>query len=126
MLDIALVIVFAVMAFRIVIAVLRNSAVFSEFRQSKALAFLAPLFPVGPFLLFMFRGQSLVFALAAASACYLPALVFARKQLHVFDYAGTDRVKEALGATYQAFGTSIAGLIYIVAVVVLGFLTGHF
>jgi hypothetical protein len=124
MLDIVPLVVFALMAVRIVVTVLRHSAIFAEFGQSKVLVFLAPLFPVGPLLLLFFRNQSLALALGAASACYLPALFVARRQIHAFDRAGTDRVKGALGATYQAFGTAIAGLVYIATVVVLGLLIG--
>jgi hypothetical protein len=126
MLDLLLLIVFVVMAIRIVMSVLRNSTIFAEFQQSMALALLAPLFPIGPLVLLLLRGHSIPFAVTAASACYIPALVLARRQLRVFEHAGTDRVKEAMSAAYQALGTAIAGLIYIAAVVTLSYLMGRF
>jgi len=113
------------MAVRIIVAVTQQSAIFAEFGQAKTLAFLAPLFPVGPLFLLFFRSHSLALALLAASICYFPALFVSRRQLNAFEQAGTDRVKQAMRATYQAFGTSIAGLVYIFGGVILGFLLGR-
>jgi hypothetical protein len=122
MLEIALFIVFGVMAVRIARIVHAESAVFLEFKQSRSIAALVFLFPLGPLVLFMgtFRLGWLV-AIVLATACYLPGLVVARRRVAAFERAGTDRVHPAKSAASQAFGTALAGLMY-VAVVLLFFL----
>ncbi len=122
MLEIVLFIVFGVMAVRIARIVHVESAVFLEFKQSRSIAALVFLFPLGPLVLFLgpFRLGWLV-AVVLATACYLPALVVARRRVAAFERAGTDRAHPAKSAASQAFGTALAGLIY-VAVVLLLFL----
>lgn len=114
MLDILVAtIVFTTMAFRIAKTVRRESAILREFGQSRSLAFLVFLFPLGPFiyLLTVYR-LGWIIAVVAAAACYLPSFIVAKRQLHVFDRAGTDRVRAAQGAATQALGTAIGGLVY--------------
>lgn len=114
MLDILLAtIVFTTMAFRIAKTVRRESTILREFGQSRSLAFLVFLFPLGPliYLLTVYRLGWIV-AIVAAAACYVPSLIVAKRQLSSFDRAGTDRVKAAQSAATQALGTAIGGLVY--------------
>lgn len=113
MLDLIATIVFATMAYRIAVTVRRESAILREFGQAKSLAFLALLFPLGPFiyLVSVYR-LGWIIAVVAAAACYVPSLIVAKRQLHVFDRAGTDRVRAAQSAATQALGTAIGGLVY--------------
>lgn len=55
----------------------------------------------------------------AALACFIPALVLARRVDLALQRAGTDRVKEAQAAVTQAFGTALAGIVYVAIVAVL-------
>lgn len=113
MLDIALLIVFCVMAYRIATAIYRESPIFREFKQPRALALVVMLFPFGPVML-LAGATRLPFPLAfiGAAACYVPALLIARRLGHAFEKSGTDRVKKAQAATSLAFGTALGGLIY--------------
>ncbi|HJW45844.1 MAG TPA: hypothetical protein VJ484_05085 [Lysobacter sp.] len=119
-LQLAILLFFLVMACRVVIAVLGNSSIFIEFKQSRLLAALALLIPIGPLALIALGRYSVAFASVGAIACYLPVLVMSRRQLLAFERAGTDRVAGAINATHQAFGTALAGILYTIAVVVLG------
>ncbi len=114
MLDIVLIIVFSVMAYRIATSIHRESMIFREFKLSRTLALAAMLFPFGPIGLFA-GSVGLVFPLAyiGAAACYVPALLIARRLGNALEKAGTDRVKGAQTAISQAFGTALAGLIYV-------------
>jgi len=73
------------------------------------------LFPLGPVVLLV-GATRLPFPLTfiGAAACYVPALLIARRLGHAFEKSGTDRVKKAQAATSQAFGTALVGLIYTV------------
>ena len=114
MLDIALFFVFAVMAYRIGAGVSREAPILREFKQPLTLAWLALLFPLGPFvILFGTRWLGFPLNFAAAAGCYLPALLVARHQRHVLETAGTDRVQTIQGTIDQAFGTGLAGLVYL-------------
>jgi hypothetical protein len=119
MIDIALVIVFAVIAVRIARIVHAESAVFLEFKQSRSIAALVFLFPLGPLVLLLgtFRLGWLV-AIVLATACFLPGLVVARQRVDAFERAGTDRVHPAKNAASRAFGTALAGLLYVAVVLV--------
>ena len=117
MFDLALLVVFVVMAYRITTGIHRESAVLQEFKQSRALIFLVLLFPLGPLIIFF--GMSRLpfpFAFLAAAACYVPALVVARRSGRELETAGTDRVQRAQTLMSQAFGTALAGLVYVGAV----------
>jgi hypothetical protein len=122
MLDVVLFIVFGVMAVRIARVVRVESAIFLEFKQSRSIGLLVFLFPLGPLVLLLgtFRLGWLV-AIVLATACYLPALLVARRRVAAFERAGTNRVHPAKRAASEAFGTALAGLVY-VAVVLLFFL----
>lgn len=117
MLDITLFVVFGVMAVRIARMVHAESAIFLEFNQSRSIAALVFLFPLGPLVLITgtFRLGWLV-AVILAAPCYLPALVVARRRVAAFERAGTDRVHPAKSAVTEAFGTALAGLLYIAVV----------
>ena len=120
MLDIALLIVFCVMAYRIAMAINRESPIFHELRQPRTLALVVMFFPLGQVMLIVGAAR-LPFPLAfiGAAACYLPALLIARRVGHAFDKSGTDRVKKAQAATSQAFGVALAGLIYTAVVFII-------
>ena len=124
MLEIVLFIAFGVMAVRIARVVHAESVIFLEFKQSRSIGALVFLFPLGPLVLLIgsFRLGWLV-AVVLAAACYLPALLVARRRLAAFERAGTDRVHPARSAVSQAFGTALAGLLYVA--VVLIFLIGR-
>jgi len=119
MLDIVLTIAFGAMAIRIARAVKRESAIFREFNQPLSLALVVFLFPFGPIVypLTVFRLGWLV-AVVASVACYLPGLIVAKRGLFAFDRAGTDRVGAAQSVTTEAFGTAIAGLVYVAVLLV--------
>jgi hypothetical protein len=114
MFDIALLIVFGVMAYRTIQAVRNEAQILAEFKQSQAVALLAVLFPLGPLVLFV-AAVVMPFPLAfvVAAFCYLPALIVSRQQLRILETAGTDRVQKARAAATQAFGTALVGLIYV-------------
>jgi hypothetical protein len=114
MFDIALLIFFSVMAYRIATAINRETKIFREFQQPRTLALLAMLFPFGPLVLLIGLSR-LPFPLAfiGAAACYIPALYIARRLGLAFERAGTDRVKAAQDAISQAVSTSFVGLIYV-------------
>lgn len=113
MIDVILIIFFGYMAIRIFRAVQKENEIFKEFNQSKTFAWLALLFPFGPivYLVTVFRLGWLI-AIVLMAACYIPSLITSRKQIKIFEYAGTDRVKNAHNAATQAFGTAIGGLVY--------------
>ena len=117
--DIALFILFGVMAVRVARTVQVESAIFMEFKQSRSIAALVFLFPLGPLVLLLgtFRLGWLV-AIVLATACYLPGLVVARRRVAAFERAGTDRVHPAKSAASQAFGTALVGLVYVAFVLV--------
>ena len=113
MIDIALTVLFSVMAYRIATGVLRHSAVFGEFKQSRALGVLALLYPLGPLALFFLGVRLPEVAFVLAAACYVPGLLLARAHRLAFDRAGTDRVQAAMAVSTQAFGTALVGLLLV-------------
>lgn len=119
MLDIVFFIAFGVMAVRIARVVHTESAIFLEFKQSRSIGALVFLFPLGPLVLLIgsFRLGWLV-AAVLATACYLPGLLVARRRVAAFERAGTDRVHPARSAVSQAFGTALAGLLYVAVVLI--------
>lgn len=120
MLDIVLFIVFVVVAVRVAASVRRESAVFEEFEQSKSLAVVVLLFPVGPVALLVLPHQvGWLPAAITAFACYLPAMLNSRQRIAVFDRSGTDRTEAALKLSHEAFGGALVGLIYVTISVVL-------
>ena len=109
MLELALLVFFGVMAFRIANAVSRETVIFREFHQPRTL-----LFSLGPLIVLAGLNRvGLVVSTIAGAMCYLPALLNARRLMHAFDTAGTDRVRRAHSTASQAFGTVLAGLLYI-------------
>lgn len=123
MLDIVLFITFAVMAFRVAKSVRNESAIFIEFEQPRTIGWLAFLFPLGPIVYFalVYRIGWLP-SIVLMAACYLPSLISARKRIAVFERAGTDRVNKAKDASFQAYGTSIAGLVYTAVILAMNVL----
>jgi hypothetical protein len=115
-------ILFCVIAICIAMAVLRESAIFREFNQSRALGAVVLLYPFGPLVVLIGTwklGTALAFALAAA--CYVPGFMIARSIGNALERAGTDRVKEARDIATQALGMAIAGFIYVATVFLLTF-----
>ena len=122
MFDIVLLIIFCLMAYRIATAIQRESPIFREFNQPKTLSLVVMLFPLGPIVLLV-GASRLTYPLAfiGAAACYIPALLIARRVGRVFEMAGTDRVKNAQVAITQAFGTALVGLIYVAVLLIFTF-----
>ena len=118
MLDIIAFIMFTGMAYRIVATVRRESAIFAEFKQSAAVGYSSLLFPLGPVIMLLVGARSPLIGILLCAACYVPGLILARRTATAFDRAGTDRVKSADGAAWQALGTAIAGLAYAAAALV--------
>lgn len=119
MLDIALMIFFCVMTYRIATAIYRESKIFQEFKQPRTLALAVMFFPFGPLVL-LAGATRLPFPIAfiGAAVCYIPALFIARRLGLAFEKAGTDRVKAAQAVVSQAYGTALAGLIYVAFILV--------
>jgi hypothetical protein len=118
-LDVVAFIIFTGMTYRIVVTVKRESAVFAEFNQSMAVGYSALLFPLGPIIMFLVGTRMPVIGILLCAACYVPGLVSGRRATVGFDRTGTDRVKAANGAAWEAFGTAIAGLVYVAVILVL-------
>jgi hypothetical protein len=121
-LDIVALVIFAGIAYRTFTAVRRESAIFAEFNQSTALGYTALLFPLGPIAMLAIGIRAPVIAIPICAACYVPSLVLARRLTARFDRAGTDRVKGANAAEWEAFGAAIAGLAY--AALAFAFIVG--
>lgn len=114
MFYIAFFIYFCYMTARIWKAFQQEAAIFQEFHQHRKLVLAVLLFPLGPII---YWGTShllgALIGLIVISACYLPALILARKALHAFDSAGTDRVDGARKIAEQICTTAIVGLVYV-------------
>ena len=122
MLDLAFFILFCVMAVRIALSVFRESAILREFNQSRVLAGVVFLFPLGSLVLLAGVARWGVFvAFPLAAACYIPGLMVAHRLSIALERTGTDRVKGIRNVASQAFGTALVGLAYVVAVAVLAF-----
>jgi len=119
MLELALIIFFSVMAYQVASIVVRESAIFREFGQSRLLGASALLFPFGPFMWLIVPRLSVPTLLGASVVflCYLPAIILARRSARVFESAGTDRVRRAQEATTKAQLAGFIGFIYIAIVV---------
>lgn len=122
MLDLLLVIVFGIMSYRVAAAVRREARVLNEFKQTTNLAWLVLLFPLGPLVL-LAGAARLPFPVAflVAAACYVPALLLARRQNHVLEAARTDRVRRARTATSQVVVLGFAGLAYVAVALIIAF-----
>ena len=112
MIDVALLIFFSVMAYRVTSAVRRERPVLIEFKQSKTLGVTALLFPLGPVATLFLLSRSPILSLIAGLACYLPSMIIARRMIQALERKGTDRVHGAISIASQAFGTSLVGLLY--------------
>jgi hypothetical protein len=122
MFDIALLIFFVVMAYRVCIGVNREAEILREFGQSTNLAIAAILFPFGPVILLI--GPSLFafpIAYILAAGCYLPPLLIARRYGRTLEVTGTDRVQRAQTVVSQATVSSLVGLAYVSATFALSF-----
>lgn len=128
--DIAVFILLSLMAIHIFASTRRTIGLYSEFGVSPALGKLALLFPLGPVFLFLYSiivqrqlipGNayavliSLTLAFAAASLCYLPAMIVAGRQLDALERTGSDRdrVRDLISNAHQSFVTALAGVIYV-------------
>ena len=113
-LHLSLFILFIVMSYRVASGVIREAVVLREFNQSRTLAFVVLLFPLGPVIL-LAGSYFLPFPIAyiAAAACYVPALAFSHLYGRALETAGTDRVQKAQASISQAFGTALVGIIYV-------------
>jgi Ca2+/Na+ antiporter len=114
MLGIALLTVLLVLGIRTFVALRRESAVRSEFKQSSQLDWLVLLYPLGPAALLigpLLLPQAILLAMVAAFYAYI--LMVASRQRSALERAGTDRVKGALSATSSASLGAIVGLIYV-------------
>jgi len=124
MLGIALLIVLLILGIRAFLALRRESAVRSEFKQSQWLDWLVLLYPLGPIVLLI--GPLLlpqIVRLTVIGAFYACVLVVASRQRTALERAGTDRVKDALSATSSASLGAIVGLIYVGLAGVFAFLS---
>ncbi|ABR91943.1 Hypothetical protein mma_0935 [Janthinobacterium sp. Marseille] len=122
MLDLALLIFFTVMSYRVFVGINREVTVLNEFRQTSSLAYAALLFPLGPVVLVIgpfFLPFPITYIVAATM--YLPALLTARRCTRALQLTGTDRVQRAQASVFQAFGTSLFGLVYVAVMCVLAF-----
>ncbi len=126
MLGFIITILFLVMAIHIARVVVQESAIYSEFGQSRGLAGAVALFPLGPVALMAltFRLGQLPAAIVAL-ACYLPAMVISRRQFRVFDQSGTDRTKQSQHAVSRAFAASIVGILYVAINLVVGMISDN-
>jgi hypothetical protein len=114
MLELGLRFFFGIMALRISKVIRAEARVLAEFGQSRALATLVWLFPLGPYVaLFGSFYTPFPVAFIAAAGCYLPALLVARRQSQALETSGTDRVRVARAAITEAFGTALAGVIFL-------------
>jgi hypothetical protein len=121
MLDVVLLIVFAVASCKLALALLRESAVLAEFGQTRGLVYAVALFPLGPILVLLSPVLGPLVAFILALGCYLPALAIARGQERALQRAGTDRVNPARAAIERSFGAALVGLIYVVVAFMLNF-----
>ena len=117
MIDVAAFILLTVMAVRINMGISRERAIFAEFKQSRVLGLAVLLYPLAPVVAF-FGTRSIggVAGFIAAALCFAPGVVLSRRYTSVFQRSGTDRSDGALNVSTQAFGTALAGLIYLAAV----------
>lgn len=120
LLDLAIFITLLVIALKASKAIRTQSAIFTEFEQSNVLALLVFLYPAGPIIKILggaYFPAVMVFGLT--TICYIPALVIARKQISVFQVAGTDRVRTSKDALTSVVSGAFIGLIYLSVVLVL-------
>ncbi|MBD3669548.1 MAG: hypothetical protein HUJ29_02155 [Gammaproteobacteria bacterium] len=114
MIDIAFIILFLVMTYKIFLGIGKEAAIFREYNQPLTLKLLILLFPVGPFIYsFVSVTAGWLPAGIVSYLCYLPALIISRKNINAFERSGTDRTNKALSVSNLAFGTSLLGLIYV-------------
>ena len=119
MVDVAIFILMVVMAFRINRAVARERAIFEEFQQSRSVGAVALLYPVAPIVVLV--GTWIVGSIAAlilAAGCLFPGLIVSRRRMRAFEQSGTDRTNGAVAGSAQAFGTALAGLLYLAVVAI--------
>lgn len=114
MIDFIALVFFIVMPSRILVAVRREAGILQEFGRTNSLAYLALLFPLGPIILWSGPfWTALPIAYCLAAACFVPALIAARRCTRALEVAGTDRVQPAQAAVWQTTGTALLGLAYV-------------
>ena len=117
-------VVFGVIALRVARSVLKDAAVYREFQQTKSLALVVFLYPLGPPLLFAGPARvGWLLSVLVAIGCYLPGLFISMRNRRAFERAGWDRAVSALHSTSVASATAVGGLVYValVAGLVLAF-----
>lgn len=122
MFDIALLVFFVTMAYRVYIGVKREAGILREFGHTTTLARVAMLFPLGPVILLVGPSRfAFPIAYILAAGCYLPALLIARRNGRTLELTGTDRVQRAQAVVSQAMVSSLVGLAYVSATFALVF-----
>lgn len=113
--------IFFVAATLYLVKSLRNEhLIFDEFSQSKSLTLLVLLFPIGPIaLLLLPHIFGWLPAAVFAAICYIPALIHSRENISTFECSGTDRTKQALKLSNQAFGIALAGMIQVLTFLII-------
>lgn len=122
MFDIALLIFFLVMSYRVSVGVKSEAGILSEFGLTTTLARVAVLFPFGSVILLVGPSR-LAFPIAyiLAAGCYVPALLIARNYGRALEVTGTDRVQRAQAVVSQAMMASLVGLAYVILTCALVF-----
>jgi hypothetical protein len=125
MLQILALIILACVAVDISRRVHLNRAIFTELGQPTSIAWLVWLYPL-PFFLPLFAKSYFAFMLfrvPLGTLFYIPALMSARATRKCFEMSGDGRVKPAMAAVDM---TTCAGIMGIMAVFILAFLTWIF
>jgi hypothetical protein len=125
MLQILALIILACVAVDISRRVHLNRAIFTELGQPTSIAWLVWLYPL-PFFLPLFAKSYFAFMLfrvPLGTLFFIPALMSARATRKCFEISGDGRVKPAMAAVDM---TTCAGIMGIMAVFILAFLTWIF
>lgn len=118
--GIAIFIFFIAATFYLVKSLRHERSIFDEFSQSQSLILLVLLFPFGPAaLLVLPHILGWLPAAFVAAICYIPAFINSRKRISTFECSGTDRTKQALKVSSQAFGIALVGIIQVLAFVII-------
>lgn len=121
MINIAILITFLVIAFRASNALRKNSHIFYEYKLITSLPVLVFLYPVGPLLLLAGNLLHAFYLYPLAIFCYIPQLIIARRNSLILETAGTDRVDDAKSALTLTTLGALAGLLYLLAAMILSF-----
>ena len=115
MLDIAVLVLLAVMTNRVIQTLRREQPILREFNLRQNVGLFALLFPVGPcILLVLIFVAPFPVAHIVAAACFVPGMQLAHSQAKILDSVGTDRVRGVQSALSEAFVAALIGLGYVV------------